>query len=106
MPGEPHLRPVPPLAEGADAPSAPPRTGSRLMVALTIALAIALGLLVWNRMQLTEHVGVLEDRVRALEGEVAERDHVIGAHRERLDDVRDSVDGLRDLLERPLPQAD
>ncbi len=106
MPGEPHLRPVPPLAERAEPDPAAPQRRSRLMLALTIALAIALMLLVWNRMQLTEHVGVLEDRVRTLEGEVAERDQVIGAHRRRLDDVRAGVDGLRDLLEKPLPQAD
>jgi hypothetical protein len=113
MPGEPHLRPVPPDsmpdAEGALPAADRPVRGqgrSRLMLALVAALAVALALLGWSRAQLSGRVGLLEEQVRGLEVQVVERDRVIDAQRGRLQDVRTRVDGLRDLLDRPLPEAD
>ena len=106
MSGEPHLRPVPPGDEEADAVGAPPQKASRLTLALTIALAIALALLAWNRTQLAQQVHVLEGTVRTLESEITERDRVIAAHRGRLNEVRVRIDALGELLERPLPEAD
>jgi cell division protein FtsB len=100
---EPHLRPVPPLDEG---PEARPRRQSSLTLALTLALAIALALLAWNRTQLAQQVVELQADVRVLEGEVAERDRVIGAHQSRLSDVRARIERLRDVLAQPLPEAD
>ena len=110
MPGEPHLRPVPPQGppEGEGALVSPRRLEGRpwLTRALVAALALALALLVWSRARLSERIGLLEQQVRGLEAEVAERDRVIGAQSGRLEDVRMRVDDLRDLLDRPLPEAD
>jgi hypothetical protein len=102
---EPQLRPVPPLGEAADAGKAPPLRPARFMLPLAVALAIALALLGWNRAQVAGQVADLEDAVRTLEAEVAERDRVIGAHQSRLNDARAHAEGLLELLSKPLPEA-
>ena len=106
MSSEPQLRPVPPLGEAADAGKAPTSRTSRLMLPLAVALAIALALLGWNRTQLAQQVVDLQDTVRTLEAEVAERDRVIGAHQSRLNDARARAEGLLEVLSKPLPEAD
>jgi len=110
MPSEPRLRPVPPegMRDGEDALAGPdrPQGRSRLVLALVAALAVALVLLAWSRVRLSERIGLLEQQVRGLESEVLERDGVIDAQRGRLEDVRTRIDGLRELLDRPLPEAD
>lgn len=105
MPDSPHLRSVPASGGTPEATPEPPRQ-SRLVIALTVALAIALALLAWNRTQLAQQVVELQEDVRVLEGEVAERDRVIRAHEGRLSDVRERVEDLGELLRQPLPRAD
>ena len=105
MSSEPQLRSVPPLGEAADAGKAPPPRPARLMLTLAVALAIALALLGWNRSQLAEQVAGMQDTVRTLEAEVAERDRVIGAQQSRLNDARVHAEGLLELLSKPLPEA-
>jgi len=106
---QPHLRAVSgdePQKEGASTPPAQVESGRRwLLPALGIALAVALALLVWSRVQLGAHIADLEDQVRGLQASVEERDRVIGAHQNRMDEIRLRIQELHTIAERPLPKA-
>jgi hypothetical protein len=69
---------------------------------LGTALAIALVLLVWSYLALGSRIDVLESETRTLRAAVAERDELIVAQRERLDDVRARVQELLQLVEQPV----
>lgn len=112
MTSGPNLRPVP-SSVGPDTP-APPEppsadagrhwaSGSVLVI---IVLLIAVVVLAWSRVQMSDRIEVLEEETRILKSAVAERDRALEAHRERLDDVRTQVEELRSLLDAPLPQPE
>ena len=106
MEQEPKLRSVPPGGEPTRGPFAraektPPPQG-RLPLVLGTALAIALVLLVWSYLALGSRIDVLEGETRILRTAVAERDELIGAQRERLEDVRGRVQELLQLMEQPV----
>ena len=109
MSGGPNLRAVPDSSSsvGTRRPERGPELpgDSRKVVLLSVALVIALVLLIWSRTQLGSRIEDLEAETAALREAVAERDVVIDAHKRRVDDVRARVDELRDLLLEPLPEA-
>ena len=96
------LRRVP--APGELESKAPPRgRPSGPEIALALALVVALAVLIWSRVQLGDQIDVLRGQTRALQAAVAERERVIDAQTDRLEDVRTHVDRLGELLNRPLP---
>ncbi|MCH6561823.1 MAG: hypothetical protein IH800_05295 [Myxococcales bacterium] len=99
------LRRVP--APGELESKAPPRARrgrpSGPEIALALALVVALAVLIWSRVQLGDQIDVLRGQTRALQAAVAERERVIDAQTDRLEDVRTHVDRLGELLNRPLP---
>jgi hypothetical protein len=118
--GEPRLRAVEPGAPGA-APErgvAPRDVGPRTDVGraarlLGLALAIALVLLVWSRVQLGQRIDDLAGENSRLAQAVAERDaalaertRLIEAHERRLGQVRERLrEALRLADAPPLPEA-
>lgn len=105
MDQEPKLRSVPPGGEPTRGPfaraeKAPPQ--SRVPVVLGTALAIALVLLVWSYLSLGSRIDALESETRTLRAAVAERDDLIVAQRQRLDDVRGRVQELLQLMDQPV----
>ncbi len=108
MTTEPRLRPVPPPEKG-EPKATPRRRGGRptgLEILLALALVVALAVLIWSRIQLGGQIDVLREERQALRAAVAEREHVIDAQTGRLEEVRDHVDRLRALLDRPLPSVE
>jgi len=111
--GKPELRAVPPTGgEGAGASPGPQNAGgerdrvSWLSIALAVALAFTIVLLVWSRLRLTERIESLEAEIGELRDDVAARDMLIDAQRERLGEVRRRVGSLMKVLEEPLPTVD
>ena len=114
----PHLRAVQPGEEAsAELPKAEPAawaqaaaparrsgTPTGVAVVLGVCLLIALALLMWSRTRLNQRIGQLQDQVIMLQTEAVQREAVIDAHRERIDDVRRSVEQLQGLLAEPLPE--
>jgi hypothetical protein len=88
------------------APRVPEAPGFNPVLWLSVALSITLLLLVWSRFEQGAQIHVLQDEARELRSAVESRDQVIDAHERRLTRVRDHVEGLRILLEEPLPKAE
>jgi uncharacterized membrane protein YccC len=111
---EPTLRSVgaPPPLDLDDGPEAPPsRPGRGRSLALLVALAVAIALLLWSRIELSRTTRALEGEIQALRVEVSSlrselgaRDLLIDAQRERLDRVRDQLQALQRLLAEPYPE--
>jgi len=105
MDQEPKLRSVPAGGEPTRGPFAraektPP--ASRVPLVLGTALAIALVVLVWAYLALGSRIDALERETRTLRAAVAERDELIVAQRQRLDDVRGRLQELLQLMEQPV----
>ncbi len=84
-------------------------TSSRAALLLGVALSVALVLLVWSRLQLSNRIDVLETEARALKQTVVDREATIAEQRatiasqaERLGEVRAGVEALLDLLRQPV----
>jgi hypothetical protein len=110
--GKPTLRSVAP-GEEKDVPAAGGESAegqrgrtSWLTIALAVALAFTIVLLIWSRLRLTERIEGLEAEIATLRSDVAARDLVIDAQRDRLGEVRRRVGSLIKVLEEPLPTVD
>ena len=101
-----HLRSVGPNESQARAPGGPPARAPRLsilLLVLTGVLAAAVLYLVWNRAALESRLDRLEAETLALQAEVERGERMIQAQASRLDEVRVRLEGLRDILDEPLP---
>jgi len=78
----------------------------RILGPLAVALAFTVVLLIWSRLRLTERIEGLETQITELRSDVAVRDLVIDAQRDRLGEVRRRVGSLVEMLEEPLPTVD
>ena len=96
--GEPQLRSLPRAAAAA--------RGSRgdrgIAIALGLALAVALGLLIWSRTQASSRIWDLEAQNATLREQLASREALVQAQQLRLTDLRAGVHGLAKLLDAPL----
>jgi hypothetical protein len=96
-----------PSAEGQEAEGTRGRSSSSwLTIALAVVLAFTIVLLIWSRLRLTERIEGLETKITELRSDVAVRDLVIDAQRDRLGEVRRRVGSLVEMLEEPLPTVD
>jgi hypothetical protein len=110
MDQEPKLRSIPPTgAPGARtgplarSENTPP--SNRTQLVLGTALAIVLVLLVWSYLALGSRIDALENESQVLRAAVAERDELINAQRNRLDEVRGRVQELLQLVDQPVTGA-
>jgi uncharacterized small protein (DUF1192 family) len=76
-----------------------------LIVVLALLFVGSIGFAAWSRSEMGARIAALEDDIFRLHGELRERDRVIEAQAGRLGQVRTSVDELRELLDRPLPEV-
>jgi len=99
---------------GPQRPESGPQSGTgrgegRGRLALIVVLALlfvgSIGFAAWSRSEMGARIAALEDDIFRLHGELRERDRVIEAQAGRLGQVRTSVDELRELLDRPLPEV-
>ncbi len=109
MDQEPKLRSVPPGAPSGPATrrdplarSEPDPPRNRTQLVLATALALALVLLVWSYFSLGSRIDSLEGEAQVLRAAVAERDELINAQRNRLDEVRGRVKELLQIVEQPV----
>lgn len=113
-PSEPHLRSVPPRADDSTAipaESGSASSGTRLVTVLGVVLAVALGLLVWSRIELARRVEAHAQEVDSLRQaiaerdlSIAERDERIAAQTERISHVRERLESVILLIDDPLDQ--
>jgi uncharacterized protein HemX len=112
MAQEPHLRAVEEPPPGGQ-PGTPRRAavpaGSRSARLLAIALAVALGLLLWSRIQLGQRIDDLADQNAQLSRTVAARDaalaesaRVIAGQQQKLGQVAEQLREVLALVESPL----
>jgi len=81
------------------------RSYGRTAVVLGIALVLVLGTWVLSEVERGREIVSLESRIVTLEEELSHKDAALAAQEQRIQDVRDHVDALRQLLDAPLATA-
>jgi len=81
------------------------RSYGRTAVVLGIALVLVLGTWVLSEVERGREIVSLESRIVTLEEQLSQRDAALAAQEQRIQDVRDHVDALRQLLDAPLGAA-
>ena len=106
---EARLRTVPPPADAEPSEGGREPRLSRMTLLLSLALSVALALLVWSRFQLGNRIDVLETEARALkqtvvdrEATIADQRATIAAHEKRVGEARAGVEAVLELLSRPI----
>jgi len=100
---QPELKPVSgPTLPSEDDPLEPRRSYGRTAVVLSIALSLVVAGWVLSEVQQGRAVRNLELQIQTLESQLEQKNRALSAHEQRLDEVRDRVQTLQQLLDTPV----